>query len=276
MSAFGAVWVGSHRAPVLFRVDPQTNQFESIPVPAQHCGSPMSASSDRLWLTACGSFSSYAFDPVTRTVTQQFPDGGAAVYAGDSKWSVEGWDTPNATLVRNDPQTGAVAARIPLQIPPDENGQDPGSECAGSLWTISPASEVQRTDLATNQGQVIKLTRSAGAHPTVYSTNVACAAGKVWVPNGAGLFRIDPKTNATKLFPIKFTAYTEFGDVAITSNGNDIYWRTSDNSVAKINGNTGKVVKRYPASGGGGGIAIANGSLWVVNSIDGTLWREPL
>ncbi len=52
--------------------------------------------------------------------------------------------------------------------------------------------------------------------------------------------------------------------------------RTSGKTVTRIDPATGTVVGSYPATGGGGGLAIAYGSLWVANANADTTWREPI
>lgn len=96
------------------------------------------------------------------------------------------------------------------------------------------------------------------------------------MPNGLGLFRINPKTNATKLFPLKISSERAWSPVSIASDGHDLFVRNLDTSVARINARTGKVVQRYPADTGGGTITVAYHSLWVTNPDHDTLWRYPL
>jgi outer membrane protein assembly factor BamB len=104
----------------------------------------------------------------------------------------------------------------------------------------------------------------------------AFAAGKVWVPNPAGLYQIDPATNTAKVVPIPLHRMSQNGDVNAVADGDKVYVRTSDTSIACIDARTGKVVRRFPATGGGGGLTVARGSLWVVNAGPGTVWRYKL
>jgi outer membrane protein assembly factor BamB len=87
----------------------------------------------------------------------------------------------------------------------------------------------------------------------------AFAAGKVWVPNPAGLYQIDPATNTAKVVPIPLHGMSQNGDVNVVADGDKVYVRTSDTSIACIDARTGKVVRRFPATGGGGGLTAPAG-----------------
>jgi streptogramin lyase len=277
ISAFGAVWVESHRGYGIYRINPHTNRARWIPMPENQCGPP-AAARGRLWFSNCsgetGVSRMYGLNPTNGKIVARRAGSGVA-YAGGSLWTV---NLGKNTLIRSDPRTGVVLARIKLGISPAPNGQWAGSACLGSLWTPNGTDGLQRTDLATNATQVIPLPGGHDATGTGYfaANNVACAARKVWVPDGAGLYEVDPATDAATLLPIRIGPFSQQGDVSIVSAGDDVYLRTSNTSVAKIDATTGAVVARYPATGGGGGIIVAYGSLWVVNANAGSLWREPL
>ena len=67
--------------------------------------------------------------------------------------------------------------------------------------------------------------------------------------------------------------FSEWGDVCITAGRGSIWVRRSDTEVVRVDPETGDVVGRYPAAGGGGCIAVGFGSLWVANFMDSTVWR---
>ena len=69
------------------------------------------------------------------------------------------------------------------------------------------------------------------------------------------------------------TKQTQNWDLYIDAADGAIWLRTSDDSIARIDTRTREVVATYPASGGGGDMALAFGSLWVANFADDTLWR---
>jgi outer membrane protein assembly factor BamB len=106
---------------------------------------------------------------------------------------------------------------------------------------------------------------------------VACTGGKVWVPNLAGLYAIDPGTNAATRVPVAIRPNSRLGDPGITAANGHVFVRTSDTTVDEVDAATGTIVHTYRATGGGGGqIAVAYRSLWVPNAASGTVWREPI
>jgi streptogramin lyase len=277
LTAQGSLWVEAHREALLYRIDPRTNAVKTISLSSPQCG-PLAYGARRIWFSSCfgitGVARSYGV-PVKAGKSIINTKGGGPAFAAGSLWVV---DETKGVLIRTDPRTGVVLKRIKLAISEAPNGQWAGTPCSGSLWVTNGVDAVQRIDLATNTSHVVAL---PGGHDTTGPgyfavTTSACAAGKVWVPNGAGLFELDPATGNAKLLPISIASFSQQGDVAIVAAGDDIYLRTSDTTVVKIDGTTEQVVARFPASGGGGGIAVADGSLWVVNAADGTVWREPL
>jgi hypothetical protein len=46
--------------------------------------------------------------------------------------------------------------------------------------------------------------------------------------------------------------------------------------VARIDPSSGQAIQRYPATGGGGGVTVGFGSLWLTNTGPGSVWREPI
>jgi streptogramin lyase len=273
----GIVWVESHREATLWRIDPATNAAKAVPLSSPQCGPP-AYGAGRIWYSSCfgitGQALTYGFNPKTRRAVV-FTKGGAPAYAGGSVWMI---DPRKNILLRADPRTGVVLKRLRLGISPAPNGTWAGSQCGDSLWTTNGVDAVQRTTLATNKTHVIALPGGHDTNGTGYFgvSTVACAAGKVWIPNGAGLFELDPTTENALLLPIPIESFSQLGDVAIVADRDSVYLRTSDTQVVQIDANTGKVTAQFPAAGGGGGIAVAAGSLWVVNAEDGTVWREPL
>jgi streptogramin lyase len=277
LSAFGSVWVESHRGLSLYRINPKSNKVRRFMLPESQCG-PLAAGAGRLWFSNCfgeaGVARVYAVDPRSGRVVARRPGTGVA-FAGGSVWVV---DKARNDLIRTDPATGVVLARLKLGIHPAPNGTWAGSSCAGSLWTANGSDGVQRTNLQTNATRVIALPGGYDPPgPGYFAVNlVGCADGKVWVPDGAGLYEVDPLHNTAKLLPMKIGPFSQQGDVSLVDVGSNLYLRTSDTSVARIDARTGKIDARYRAAGGGGGVAVADGSLWVVNALPATVWREQL
>jgi hypothetical protein len=72
--------------------------------------------------------------------------------------------------------------------------------------------------------------------------------------------------------------FAEWGDIPIVSGAGSVWLRTSDPKLDRIDPATGRVRATYPAAnaGGGGGLAVAFGSLWVENAGSDSVWREPI
>jgi streptogramin lyase len=277
LSAGGSIWIEAHREALLYRIDPRTNSVKTIPLSGPQCG-PLSYGAGRIWFSSCfGLTVARSYGVSVKKTGDRMIDtkGGGPAFAGGSLWVV---DETKAVLLRSDPRTGVVLRRVKLAIGEGPNGQWAGTPCYGSLWVTNGVDAVQQIDLATNASHVVPL---PGGHDTTGSgyfavAGVACAGGKVWIPNGAGLYELDPATDNAELLPIAIESFSQQGDVPITADGGNVYLRTSDTRVVEVDSSTGQVVAHFPASGGGGGIAVADGSLWVVNAGDGTVWREPL
>jgi outer membrane protein assembly factor BamB len=276
--AFGRIWVLSHRGPGITRIKPATNRAKFLYLQTNQCYLPV-AGARRVWFANCsGEVPTpliYALDPKTGTVVARTRGTGVA-FGDGSVWTVRGY---GKVLVRLDPQTRVVLARIQLPITPDENGQHPGTYGLGALWLTNSSDAVVRVDPATNRvARVIPLpggqaTPAAGYFDT---GRIAFAAGKVWVPNAGGLYEIDPTTNKATRLSIALHGFSELGDVEAVGSGDHVFVRTSDTSIVEIDATTGQAFRRFKASGGGGGFTVARGSLWIANAADDTVWREPI
>jgi streptogramin lyase len=282
--AFGRIWVVSHRGYGITRIDPATNRGQNLNVPTNQCY-PLATGAGRLWFSNCSGESPnprvYALDPRTGNIVARASGEGVA-FGDGSIWTIRlvtrrGGQVDNV-LVRLDPRTRIVLARISLPISPDVNGQSPGTFGVGALWLSNSNDVVARVDPATNTvAAVIPLPGGKATTDGYFSTGrIAFAAGKVWVPAPDGLYQIDPATNTATRLPIALHGFSQLGDVNAIASGNHVFVRTSDTSVAEIDASTGAVVHRYTASGGGGGFTVARGSLWIANAGNDTVWREPL
>jgi streptogramin lyase len=104
---------------------------------------------------------------------------------------------------------------------------------------------------------------------------MAVGEDAVWVGNVAdgSVYRIDPIANTVERVDLRLTRQTQNWDLHLEAADGAIWLRTSDDTVARIDPRTRTVAAAYPASGGGGGMAVTSGSLWVANFADDTLWR---
>jgi outer membrane protein assembly factor BamB len=282
-SADGAIWVGSHSGVGIYRIDPQTNRLTAfIRVGEGQC-LPTTAALHRLWVTNCwgdqGQAYVYEVDTSTNRVVHRY-DGASTAYGDGSLWM--GSDDRTA-LLRIDPATRQVIARIKLpEIDGLRFGAFVAAECGGAVWLDANLSEI-KVDAATNRvAAVIKLPHARGDWTTPDNYNfsaasAACADGKVFVPNLAGLYAIDTRTNVATRLPVAIKPNSQLGDPGTVADGNRVFVRSSDTTVTEVDATTGRAVHTYPAGGGGGdGIAVGAGAVWVPAAADGAVWRDQI
>jgi len=273
---FRSIWVADHRGGYVYRIDPRTNRRVAIYVGDSLCFRP-SIGAGAVWVSGCENGGvTYKIDPKTNRVVGQRKGNRPALGAG-SLWT---FSRDVKHVLRVDPQSGLVLARIDPKVDINTDAAQTGGYRFGSLWVISDAA-VSRIDVATNK--VTAVIPLPGAQPSgdvnggyLYGDYTAFTSNAVWVTNPAGLYEIDPTANTAKLVSLDITPFSQVGDITISSAMNSIWVRTGNTSVARIDPASGNVVARYPAAGGGGGIAVAYGSLWVANAGNDTTWREPI
>jgi hypothetical protein len=183
-------------------------------------------------------------------------------------------------LERIDPKSHLVLRKIKLPISLPASGHVfPAAFCGGSIWSVADTAVI-RYDTAKNAVAAVitlpKATSQASPHRGWFDANyAACAGGKVWVPNLAGLYRINMKKNTAKRLRIAIHPNSQLGDPGLTASRGQVFVRTSDNAVTQVDARTGKVVRTYPAGGGGGEqIAVGFGSVWIPAATDSSVWRE--
>ncbi|MCY2960804.1 MAG: hypothetical protein NTY35_11610 [Planctomycetota bacterium] len=196
-------------------------------------------------------------DPKSNTIAATITVGkepGSGLAAGfGSLWVPNCGD---ATLSRIDLATNQVTATIPLATADSEGGIATG---AGSVWVLTDArSTLARIDPATNK-VVAEIRVAAG------SFAVAFGEKSVFVTSTKEslLSRIDPQTNliveTVKVGPApRFLAIGE--GAAWTLN-------QGDGSISRVDLATNKVVATIEAGipGGGGEIAVGEGSVWATS-----------
>jgi hypothetical protein len=282
LSAYGSIWVASHEGVGVYRIDPRTNRVITwIKVGENQCVD-LSAGAGVIWVWNCsgetGYGIAYEIDARTNRVIGRI-SGMYGMYGAGSLWTQsQDWKE----LWRVDPRSHVVLARIKLPIPlPADGHVFPAAICAGSLWSVADTAVI-RYDVATNTvASVIQLPNATSdSRPSggwFSPTYAACAAGKVWVPNLAGLYSIDAQTNTATRLPIPIKPNSRVGDPGVTASGSQVFVRTSDTTVTQVDGSSGRVVRRYPAGGGGGEqIAVAFGSVWIPAASAGSVWRDPI
>jgi len=273
-TGFGSIWVGDHRGGYLYRIDPRTGRKIAIEVVGGICAVP-SFGAGYVWVSGCSDDSIYyQVDPKTNRVLRQRP-GLYPVYGAGSLWVYDG----ETGIARVDPRTGVRLADINPGVDLTQNG-GPLGYWDGKLWVYSD-SALSTIDPQTNK--VSAVVPLPGAKPSgdyadgyLYGGNGASADGRIWVTNAAGLYAVDPGAGTARLVPLHIHAMTEFGDIEVAAGNGSVWVRTGDSSVARLDPSNGHVQQRYPATGGGGGIAVDSGALWVANAGSDTIWREPI
>jgi hypothetical protein len=261
VSAYGSIWVGTHRGVLLYRINPRTNRISArTNVAANTCW--LGASGARVWVGACmGDNSVRAIDPATskvvgRTAALAVTVGGGSLWVGKDL---------AGTLERIDPKTNVVLKTFQLS---GGSGLSPGGYADDSLW-VGGQDAVQRIDSATNTLTVIPLpgakTQPAPNQGYAQGWSMAFTDGKAWIGNPAGIYEIDVTTNTATLLPIPIGNFPQTGNIDTVAGLGSVWARTAGNQVTRID----------PATGGGG-IAVGYGSLWVVNGGLDSVWREPI
>ena len=274
IAAYGSIWVADHRDIYVDRINPKTNRMTAIAA-AEDSMCSLDASGGSIWASTCGDPPSHyvRINPHTGKVGPE-KTGSNPYLAAGSLWMM---DASIVNLLRLDPRTRVVVKRFPITFSDPTMGGLNGF-AYGSMW-LADQQTVWRVDTATNTVTVIPL---PGARPPLPSqgfadsAEMAFANGKVWYGSPVGLYEIDAKTSTTTLLPIPIGDFANLGDIAVVSALGSIWIRTSGTNVDRIDLTTGNIIDHYPASGGGGWIAVANGSLWVANAGNNTVWREPL
>lgn len=277
---YGSIWVGAHHGVVVYRISPATNKIvKTVFIHATSCGQP-AVGAGSVFVPDCidEGGDTLQVDARTNKVVRKLP-GGGPVFGYGSVW------IPNhagKAVLRIDPRSGVVLARISVTVSGVAAESCLGMAGGGSVWIGSDADKtVTRIDAGTNTvTAVIPLPGSASVSSPhqgyAGGCEMAFAGGKAWYGNPAGIFEVDAATNAATLLPIKIGNLAKWGDIVMTSGAGSVWARTSGNAVTRIDPATGNVIRTYPATGGGGGMSVAYGSLWVANAGADSTWREPL
>jgi streptogramin lyase len=280
LKAFGSIWVASHVGNYVYRINPHTNHvIKAIYVGENQCVD-LIAGGGNVWDWNCSGETGVG---IVREISPRknkvvgFLKKLYGTFGDGSLWAqTQDWKT----LERIDPKSKQVLVSIKLPIPLPESGHVfPAAVCDGSVWSIADTSVIRYSTATNKVLQVIPLPQAVSATTAnggYFDSNyAACADGKVWVPNLAGLYSIDEGTNKASLLPIAIHANSDLGDPGLTASGNEVFVRTSDKTVTQVDAQTGKVVRTYPAGGGGGEqIAVGWGSVWIPAFTTSKVWRE--
>jgi len=203
----GAVWVANMNPRTVTRIDPETNVVvATIPL-----GEPdflwgptrLAFGHGSLWATDGMSSSVFRIDPEANRVAATIPLGSPTqfssgplgiVVTSDAVWVANTWGTteaPNGSVVRIDPQTETIVARLALGASPADSGPTAVTAGADAVWVGVPSTRsVVRVDPATSSivAEVLRLTCAEG--------QLAVDGSNVWAADCTSVRRIDARTNA--------------------------------------------------------------------------------
>jgi virginiamycin B lyase len=171
-------------------------------------------------------------------------------------------------VLRLDPKTRTVVARIPIKKPCAAMGAG-----FGSVWVASCSGKtIERIDAATNAVVAsipLPLADDEG------EASIAVGEGGVWVlsdPKGI-LARIDPASNLVvariDVKPFSYAAMAGFGAVWITNTGPK--GSKEAGSVQRVDAATNRVVVTIPVPSQPRFLAVGEGAVWTLNQGDGSV-----
>jgi YVTN family beta-propeller protein len=181
--AAGSVWVASALDDTVSRIDPAGNQVvATIPIPGQGSAFSLAAAGGSVWVS--GNHGLRRIDPAGNRVTPVDVCCGEVAAGAGALWMANGMDR---AVLRVDPATGRVLARIP--VPPAAAPEGPFGIAAagGAVWvtseTVEPkpgdASLLWRVDAAGNRFAGTLRVGTVGRNHI--SPTVAAGDGAVWV-----------------------------------------------------------------------------------------------
>ncbi|HEX3264106.1 MAG TPA: hypothetical protein VHR16_00430 [Candidatus Limnocylindrales bacterium] len=230
-----------------------------------------------LWATEWESATLYRVDPKTLKVVATIPAGFApkgVLANADGVWVA---DTHDGKVLRVDPVTNTIAATIDVG-PSGSSGPNWLASGLGSVWVDIP-----------NNGTVVRIDPTTDTIQATLPTpkgfvpcgGMAIGTDAVWVSGcdaSAAVGRFDPLTNA----PVTAIAIPGHGGPTLIGDAPWISVETGDPEA-------GLLVRIDPATntidrvlvpdvpfGGGGGVAVVAGSVWVHDYAHGVLLRFPL
>jgi hypothetical protein len=188
---------------------------------------------------------------------------GAKVAAGpDAVWVLlNRHGAPDDLLVRVDPATDRVVARIPV-------GANAATVAVGegAVWVLRAdprRTDLVRVDPASNRVAGTRRLRPAGDGPTGLVAELVVAGGAVWVVGPQGLVRVDPGSGRVRTV-LAEARYAPLGGLAAAG---DSVWVVSAADVLRVRRSDGALLGRvrfgdravFPIDG----LAAGAGSLWV-------------
>jgi hypothetical protein len=171
--------------------------------------------------------------------------GGSMASAFGAVWVA---DIARERLLRLDPRTRAVEARIPL------GGAAWVTAAAGSVWALG-GDRLLRIDPSNNR-VVASIPSRGGAQGMVLE-----GAGVAWMAYPQALLRLDLRRNAvTRTVPTSRSGFKALGAV---SDGRVLYLTRGDGRLLRVDARSGKVLSAVRAPFGGWLLGVAGGTVFV-------------
>jgi streptogramin lyase len=261
--AFGSLWVVSHRAATITRIDPASGEVTaSVTSPRGHLVG-VAASRRHVWFLSSDAGTVEAVDATSNEQDISVPvdsEGGGIAPAPDGVW----FAGTNGKAVH------IHAGRIDRSVRIAPEGSYLTPWLVGRRLFVADSDNSRLTLLDATTSRVLRRLRIGGDLGVFASTS-----GSVWLGARSGpLRRLDPATAA-----VQDTVVTDPVDHLALCGG--LMWvRVAATTVVGLDPASGKVETRYdelPASEiPGGGMACAHGALWVVNWSDRSVWQIPV
>jgi streptogramin lyase len=206
------------------------------------------------WLVDTDSQTLLRMDPETRRVTARFPLGGSMVItpAKDAIWVGLTRSSGAFRLVRIDPRTNRIVARLRTPDVPGGGANAGPVIVGGNLWLVS-AEAAMRIDPRSGQA----LARAQTAHSGYGTRSLAVVDGDLWVQISDGrVLRLDGATGRRKA-TFDLPDGNLIGDFLM--NG---LFVVDQSTLSRMDPRTFRVLWRAPIASIGPGVA-AGGRLWV-------------
>jgi DNA-binding SARP family transcriptional activator/DNA-binding beta-propeller fold protein YncE len=280
--AAGSVWVKDYLENA-WRIDPATARITAT-VPVGDGWGDFAYADGSVWATSFDTNTVSRIDPATNRITARIRTKGLApmgiaVTPGGAVWVANHHGEPGGpgdstgSVVRIDPRTDSVVAKIPLGAKDFCCGPDNMVAAAGDVWLDIPnKSLVVRID-ARKDKVAARIPVAAGCG------QLAAGAGSVWVAEGCSnqIIRIDPRTNKI---------------VARIDTGSNVYpivfakgslWATTDDlRLLRIEPASDAIVDSIDISpaarttGGGPWFAFGDGAFWFSDFTDARMLETQL
>lgn len=272
-AGFGSIWVTTHRGTVLYRIDPNTDRVTAqIDVGQESC-SLMAIGAARVWTLPCASGNTIVVNPATNQIDRTLPPAALSIaFANGRPWLTSRVNDP---LTELDPVTFRITATLKVANTVIFAG-------AGKIFTANPSpltgewngSTITEIDPDTHRVLRTFTTPDPGTY-----ASVIYAFGRIWLKGSDTdkLIAIEPGSGVATTYTIPgWSALDQFYGMDITTGLGDLWIRTANGTVSRIEPRDAKVIATYPAdpAAGGGDIVVDNGSLWIANFGTDTVWRD--